>query len=1394
MSRRNSYRRRLACAFLILLFTINDYNNGACHATIVPSTTITSSTPGASTPHNIIRSIGFTGCSTTTSSSTEQIRLSNLALLYDGQSNTISLKADGSTDREFDASSARVLLTAYDRVFYDQKIDLVQVGTFIPQFKGKFSFQESFSAPEILPTKLPKQLFSLPAIEALASIQLFDAAGTVILCASVPLTNTVSAQSPLITIASLSLTAGAVALSAIASLVASLSSAAILSMPLSHLQATASTVSPLSPSVWDVVSFCQFIAMSGSLNIEYPELVRQWTNNFGWSMGLVQAEGWNEAINGLRARTSGIADNMSSPTPLTKGSPTGAEKIIFSGNVNNTALTNTTVTTLSMHSMMDGAVKSFAQRTVYNNNNQTEAEVVARLQQSKVLVKNSLAHGASVSAFQRLLRRQAPVSPLPPPAVVPPPPPLPPAVVPPPAPPAPPSPALPPPPLGEVVPPSVGDASLMNHVEHTNSQGNIIAILNPPNAPPPVVWPEEYRPSSMPLAQPGLTSFGQRLNIPAQNLFMTALFCFFLLLIVTSLAALAVRIALEVYAYIRPGKFTKLRRRFRYHYAGNMLRVVLLAYFAVATLAFYQLTLTDVWPITLLAALTLLLFLALVTYITMRLRRAGGTSLCFDERLRSKYGALYDQYALSSYLFFVPVLGYQIAKAAIVGLGQGKNDDLQSRGTFDSWVQTSMLLLAEIAFTGLVVWKRPFAERMPNRLNCALGCVRVLNVVMLAVLIEKSALSDVSRTVVGALIMATQVLVMVVLASLVFYQLGKAIWRLGTVLKANAAANNKKLGQRQTEGEEVLVISIEHEKLGDRFFGDDDNDDDDNVPGRRAHEYQRSSDSITSLVGMMGIGHNPSIHCTPASDDEDDGPYCRGVEIVPRQKSRRSLPKSAESARNSIRDAISSVRDSTQSDDSQSSHILDYYNSAYLPSTIRAKLAQSVQEQKNPNINIIEPNDRADDGHDGRSLNRASLVVPEASGPWIQAAYMTRRMSEPNARLNGPVPSSTSFTASVPMSDDQDYQRRPASVGGTVRHSLDPMTFSAYRSIDDTKSRASDRRSLASSRRESIPVITYIPESLLEGPPPPSPAGTLPRRGSISSAMLTTPQSMSPVLPTLHSYQSSQTTAASSSTSPSLSPIEGYASVALSSQVSNFTSFITYRFPDERAPEEWETPMTRAVAAAQRNIHPLSPFHPDYQHPDDRYHPSLPSPNECHPSGPVLRSSSDGYKNPNVVQDNLSRPRKSVSTASLSTQISQGQDPAHTTVVFKKNQENRSYAGSRLPPPPGLTIVTALTNNKPVMPPPQIPLPVLPPSPFSAGATRPGLGPESTAGGVTIEQKQVTQLTPDSLGARESLGEDTTLWGHRRATTTMLLTQMSSVGEGTDDRAAVEPGSGVDGS
>jgi hypothetical protein len=135
---------------------------------------------------------------------------------------------------------------------------------------------------------------------------------------------------------------------------------------------------------------------------------------------------------------------------------------------------------------------------------------------------------------------------------------------------------------------------------------------------------------------------------------------------------------------------------------------------AEVVMAFYQFTLSDLWAITLIAVLTLLTFVTLVSYIAR-----SGTSLYFDERLKSKYGPLYDQYLISAYWFLVPVLGYQILKAAIVGLGRrGPGNSFDRHGSSDSWAQISLLLLVETCFAALLVWLCP---RFEHCHACRLG-------------------------------------------------------------------------------------------------------------------------------------------------------------------------------------------------------------------------------------------------------------------------------------------------------------------------------------------------------------------------------------------------------------------------------------------------------------------------------------------------------------------------------------------------------------------------------------------------------------------------------------------------------------------------------------------------
>lgn len=94
----------------VLLYSIIPSLSSIVLAAPLNSTTTTSASASESvhdllSTHNIIRSIGFRDCAT--DSLPSNIRLSNLALLYNAQSNTIFMKVEGTADKQFDAGAGK---------------------------------------------------------------------------------------------------------------------------------------------------------------------------------------------------------------------------------------------------------------------------------------------------------------------------------------------------------------------------------------------------------------------------------------------------------------------------------------------------------------------------------------------------------------------------------------------------------------------------------------------------------------------------------------------------------------------------------------------------------------------------------------------------------------------------------------------------------------------------------------------------------------------------------------------------------------------------------------------------------------------------------------------------------------------------------------------------------------------------------------------------------------------------------------------------------------------------------------------------------------------------------------------------------------------------------------
>ncbi|KAG0307325.1 hypothetical protein BGZ99_001483 [Dissophora globulifera] len=290
------------------------------------------------------------------------------------------------------------------------------------------------------------------------------------------------------------------------------------------------------------------------------------------------------------------------------------------------------------------------------------------------------------------------------------------------------------------------------------------------------------------------------------------------------------------------------------------------------------------------------------------------------------------------------------------------------------------------------------------------------------------------------------------------------------------------------------------------------------------------------------------------------------------------------------------------------------------------------------------------------------------------------------------------------MQPHQQRRRRPASLG-VSRQSHEEMAFD----VTGIGFRQRDRNIGRASRQFTLPSFrgTYIPESLLAGPPPP-PLSIEPRRASVSTATLATLPSMSPILtrapqdePGVMSHLGSESPVA-----PVLiaATIQTTSAAGSTSMTASIISFEEYRFPDERSPSFsnfGQNVTQHARVSTQRAIHPLSPLHPDYRHPDDLYNASIPSPNE---DGPVF-ASMEGFSRGNA---NVPIGFKTASRRESRPAIFAVEPPlvTATTTSFGKNT-----TGSMKRSTPELRIVTAI---KTIVPPPQIPIPTLPMTPFSS--------------------------------------------------------------------------------
>lgn len=227
------------------------------------------------------------------------------------------------------------------------------------------------------------------------------------------------------------------------------------------------------------------------------------------------------------------------------------------------------------------------------------------------------------------------------------------------------------------------------------------------------------------------------LNPPDNSTFMTVLLVFMMVLAVVAVAMLLFKLILELWALC--GHLSKRFERIRSDYwlilSTTIVRIILIVYGVWALYCLWQFHSGDSWAASLLAAVTLGIFTAVLAFFTIRIfylaykakKLEGGIDELYEhEPWMRKYGFFYDQFKSNFWWFFLPILLMGFIRACFIVFA-GKNGLVQAVG----------ILSAEGVFLVLLFWRRPYDGRMSNVVNAMIGVVRVLSIACILVFVDQ---------------------------------------------------------------------------------------------------------------------------------------------------------------------------------------------------------------------------------------------------------------------------------------------------------------------------------------------------------------------------------------------------------------------------------------------------------------------------------------------------------------------------------------------------------------------------------------------------------------------------------------------------------------------------------
>lgn len=225
------------------------------------------------------------------------VKITNLNVKYSKSTGVIVFDVAGTSEKQ-QKVMGNMIVTAYGKTLYTKSFDPCSVGMeqICPVPEGTFSSQGSLPLPESAASQIPSIAFSVPDLDGNVKLEL-TSDGQQVACIESQIGNGHTLQMKSISYVAAGIALGALAFSGVSAVASG-----------GHPGAASS-----SPTFGEVIVWFQGMATNGMLSVNYPDIYRSFTTNFGFSTGLISWAGLQNSIDTFRQHTGGNLTDANYP-------------------------------------------------------------------------------------------------------------------------------------------------------------------------------------------------------------------------------------------------------------------------------------------------------------------------------------------------------------------------------------------------------------------------------------------------------------------------------------------------------------------------------------------------------------------------------------------------------------------------------------------------------------------------------------------------------------------------------------------------------------------------------------------------------------------------------------------------------------------------------------------------------------------------------------------------------------------------------------------------------------------------------------------------------------------------------------------------------------------------